>query len=87
MRYALGIDGGGSKCEALLVDEAGNVAGRGLGGQIHWYYDPPEVIQQSYRRRDLGRVAGGAGGGDYGRGASAARGGAGRGGERRGGGC
>ncbi len=49
MRYALGIDGGGSKCEALLVDEDGNVAGRGLGGPIHGYYDPPETILGSYR--------------------------------------
>ena len=48
MRYALGIDGGGSKCEAVLVDEHGNVVGRGRGGPTHRYYDPPEVIRGSY---------------------------------------
>ncbi len=47
-RFALGIDGGGSKCDALLVDEKGRVSGHGRGGPTHVYYDPPEVIAASY---------------------------------------
>jgi len=47
-RYALGIDGGGSKCDAALVDERGAVVGWGRGGPTHVYYDPPEVIDASY---------------------------------------
>jgi N-acetylglucosamine kinase len=49
MRYALGIDGGGSKCEAVLLEESGAMVGHGLGGPIHSYYDPPEVIRASFR--------------------------------------
>ena len=47
-RYALGIDGGGSKCDAAVLDEAGAVVGWGRGGPTHVYYDPPEVISASY---------------------------------------
>jgi N-acetylglucosamine kinase-like BadF-type ATPase len=47
-RYALGIDGGGSKCDAVLLDETGAAVRRGRGGPIHVYYDPPEVITASY---------------------------------------
>ncbi len=47
-RYALGIDGGGSKCDALLVAEDGTAVGHGRGGPTHVYYDPPEVISASY---------------------------------------
>jgi len=49
MRYALGIDGGGSKCEVVLAAEDGTVVGRGLGGPTYTYYDPPEVVAASYR--------------------------------------
>jgi N-acetylglucosamine kinase-like BadF-type ATPase len=48
MRYALGVDGGGSKCEAIVVDEGGRFVRRGLGGPVHVYYDPPEVIAASF---------------------------------------
>ncbi len=48
MRYALGIDGGGSKCEAVVADETGARVQRGLGGPVHIYYDPPEVIESSF---------------------------------------
>jgi len=48
MRYALGIDGGGTKCEAALLDARGAVVGWGRGGPIHGYYDPPELIAGSY---------------------------------------
>jgi len=58
MRYALGIDGGGSKCDAVLVDETGAVVGWGRGGAIHVYYDPPEAVSASYRSAVAGAVAG-----------------------------
>jgi N-acetylglucosamine kinase len=58
MRYALGIDGGGSKCEAVLVDEHGNAVGRGRGGPTHRYYDPPEVIRGSYTQAVAEATAG-----------------------------
>ena len=47
-RYALGIDGGGSKCDAVLMGESGAVVAWGRGGPTHVYYDPPEVISASY---------------------------------------
>ncbi|MEN6544903.1 MAG: BadF/BadG/BcrA/BcrD ATPase family protein [Armatimonadia bacterium] len=50
MNYALGIDGGGSKTDAVLVDTSGNVAGWGRGGSVHCYYNTPEEIQASYRQ-------------------------------------
>lgn len=58
MRYALGIDGGGSKCDAALVDETGAVVGWGRGGPVHVYYDPPEVIAASFRDAIAGALAG-----------------------------
>ncbi len=47
-RYALGIDGGGSKCDAVLMEESGAVVAWKRGGPTHVYYDPPEVISASY---------------------------------------
>jgi len=47
-RYALGIDGGGSKCDAALMQEDGAVVAWGRGGPTHIYYDPPETISASY---------------------------------------
>ncbi|MCL6519217.1 MAG: hypothetical protein K6T99_05255 [Armatimonadetes bacterium] len=37
-RFALGVDGGGTKSDAVLVDEFGNIVGWGRGGtgQSHW---------------------------------------------------
>jgi N-acetylglucosamine kinase-like BadF-type ATPase len=58
MRYVLGIDGGGSKCDAALVDESGAVVGWGRGGPVHVYYDPPEVVASSFRDAFLGALAG-----------------------------
>ncbi len=48
MRYALGIDGGGSKCDAVLIDETGTTIGWGRGGPTHSRYDTPEVIAASF---------------------------------------
>lgn len=47
-RLALGIDGGGSKCDAALMQEDGAVIAWGRGGPTHIYYDPPETICASY---------------------------------------
>ncbi|MGC9318367.1 MAG: N-acetylglucosamine kinase [Armatimonadota bacterium] len=46
--YALGIDGGGSKCDAVLVARDGTVAGWGRGGPTHPWYDSREVIAASF---------------------------------------
>jgi len=38
--FFVGVDGGGSKCRALIIDESGNVVGEGLGGPanpLHGY--------------------------------------------------
>ena len=46
MALFLGIDGGGSKCDAVLADETGTVLGWGSGGSTN--YNPPEVISSSF---------------------------------------
>ncbi len=58
MRYALGIDGGGSKCDAALMGEDGAVLAWGRGGPTHIYYDPPEVIAGSYVEAVAGALSG-----------------------------
>lgn len=57
MRYALGIDGGGSKCDAVLIDEAGTVVGWGRGGPTHLPYDPRALVDASYSRAIAGALA------------------------------
>jgi N-acetylglucosamine kinase-like BadF-type ATPase len=47
-QYALGIDGGGSKCDAVLVDTAGRIVGWGRGGSVQPFYDTWEAVRQSY---------------------------------------
>jgi N-acetylglucosamine kinase-like BadF-type ATPase len=49
MPHALALDGGGSKCDAVVVDETGRVTGWGRGGSTHGYYVSPETVYQSYR--------------------------------------
>jgi len=49
MRCALAVDGGGSKTDAVVIDEAGNVLGWGRGGPVHHFYSSPEEVQASYR--------------------------------------
>lgn len=49
-RYALGIDAGGSKCDAALMDETGAVVAWGRGGPTVGLYAPPQVIAASYRQ-------------------------------------
>jgi len=48
LRYVLGVDGGGSKCDAVLIAEDGTVVGWGRGGPTAHWYDTPEVIAHSY---------------------------------------
>lgn len=47
-RLALGVDGGGTKVDAILMDECGNVLGRGSGGSAHALYVGREVASESY---------------------------------------
>ncbi len=47
MRYALALDGGGSKTDAVVIDKAGTVVGWGRGGSLHTYYTTPEAIQEA----------------------------------------
>src|SRR5688572_18357733 len=37
MKYFLAVDGGGSKTEALLVDETGRTVGEGRGGPANYH--------------------------------------------------
>jgi len=47
-RLALGVDGGGTKTDAVLVDDAGNVLGMGRGGSAHGLFVGPETVRNSY---------------------------------------
>ena len=47
-RLALGVDGGGTKTDAILVDEAGNVLGIGRGGSAHSLFVGSETVRNSY---------------------------------------
>ena len=49
MKSALSIDGGGSKTDAVVIDETGRVLGWGRGGPVHSYYSTPEEVHASYR--------------------------------------
>lgn len=49
MRHFLAVDGGGSKTDAVLMDETGTVLGWGRGGPVHGYYSTPEEVAASYR--------------------------------------
>lgn len=47
MAWVVGVDGGGSKCAAVLVDENGKVWGTGLGGPTHILYNSREAVVES----------------------------------------
>ena len=47
MAYVVGLDGGGTKCAAMLVDESGKVRGIGLGGSTHILYSSREAVMES----------------------------------------
>jgi N-acetylglucosamine kinase-like BadF-type ATPase len=48
MRHILAVDGGGSKTDAVLLDETGTVLGWGRGGPVHGYYSTPDEVRASY---------------------------------------
>jgi len=47
--FVVGIDGGGSKTEAVLLDESGEVAAVGHGGSVNTIFVEPKVAQQSIK--------------------------------------
>ncbi len=57
MRYVLGLDGGGTKCDAVLMDETGTVVGWGRGGSTHGLYVGNEAVARSLRDAVLGATA------------------------------
>lgn len=57
MRYAVAIDGGGSKTDAVAIDETGNVVGWGRGGSAHGYYTSPEAVAEAMRVSLSGALA------------------------------
>lgn len=56
MQYVLGIDGGGTKCDAVLMDETGRVVGWGRGGSTHGLYVGEEAALASVRDAVLGAL-------------------------------
>lgn len=58
LRYVLGVDGGGSKCDAVLIAEDGTVVGWGRGGPTSRWYDTAEVIDASFADAVSGALAG-----------------------------
>lgn len=56
MRYVLGLDGGGTKCDAVLMDEEGTILGWGRGGSTHGLYVGSDAVHQSVRDAVLGAV-------------------------------
>ncbi|NSW58267.1 MAG: hypothetical protein HPY44_19850 [Armatimonadetes bacterium] len=58
MRYVLGLDGGGTKCDAVLMAEDGTVMGWGRGGPTHGLYVGPDVPIQSQKDAILGATGG-----------------------------
>ncbi len=56
MRFFLGVDGGGSKCDVALIDETGTVLGWGTGGSTRTTYIPAEAVIQSYRQAMAGAL-------------------------------
>jgi len=64
MRYALGIDSGGTKCEAVLAEESGRIVGWGRGGPSHQFYRTPEQVEAAYEQA-LGEALQGIRGGQF----------------------
>jgi N-acetylglucosamine kinase-like BadF-type ATPase len=59
MRYAIAVDGGGSKTDAVVIDETGTVSGWGRGGSAHSLYTSPEAIRAALEtalRQALGDI-------------------------------
>lgn len=64
MRYAVAVDGGGSKTDAVVIDGTGNVMGWGRGGSAHGFYSPPEAVAEAMRV-SLGTALGDIQGGEF----------------------
>jgi N-acetylglucosamine kinase-like BadF-type ATPase len=47
-RLALGVDGGGTKSDAVLIDETGNVLAFGRGGSVHSLYIGSHAAYENY---------------------------------------
>lgn len=47
MAHVIGLDGGGSKSLAVLVDSSGQVLGTGLGGPTHILYNSGDAVRES----------------------------------------
>jgi len=47
MRSVLGFDGGGTRCEALRIDETGRLLGWGRGGTTHEWYGQADLVEPS----------------------------------------
>lgn len=47
MRYVMGLDGGGTKTEAIVADETGRILGRGRGGPMNISFVPLDVARKS----------------------------------------
>lgn len=58
MRHILAVDGGGSKTDAVLLDETGTVLGWGRGGPVHGFYSTPDEVRASYSEAVAGALAG-----------------------------
>ncbi len=59
MQYFLGVDIGGTKCHALIADEAGHACGLGAGGPGNWEvvgYDGLAEVLQSITRQALAKA-------------------------------
>lgn len=59
MRYVLALDGGGTKCDAVVTDETGRILGWGRSGPTNPYFSPPETVRASYEaasRQALGEL-------------------------------
>lgn len=57
MRYVLGLDGGGTKCDAVLMDESGAVLGWGRGGSVHGLYVRADAVARSFQDAVTGALA------------------------------
>lgn len=57
MRYVLGVDGGGTKCDAVLMDDTGVVVGWGRGGSTHGLYVGSEAATNSVKTAVRGATA------------------------------
>jgi N-acetylglucosamine kinase len=56
LQFFLGVDGGGSKCDAALIDESGAVRGWGVGGPVN--YRPAEDVRRAFEDALEGAFAG-----------------------------